>query len=177
MSFSSLQNASFFSRRKTKRERKRRREVGFVVIHTSRLERWRREKRSRKARWSGRAILCGIWSWRTTIFVSHTFFRDWIERILNSCTRWTVKRESWSRDRLARVIWRRGLRSKRCRRYRLWKLRGRINRCGRVGGTTKHISAGELLKRINSSSSSGRERRKSVSGVIGRFVRPQNKVI
>ena len=57
------------------------------------------------------------------------------------------------------------------------ELRGRINRCGRVGGTTKHISAGELLKRINSSSSSGRERRKSVSGVIGRFVRPQNKVI
>ena len=28
----------------------------------------------------------------------------------------------------------------RCRRYRLWKLRGSINRCGRVGGT-KHISA------------------------------------
>ena len=30
---------------------------------------------------------------------------------------------------------------------------------------TKHISAGELLKRINSSCSSGRERRKSVSGM------------
>ena len=30
---------------------------------------------------------------------------------------------------------------------------------------TKHISAFELLKRINSSCSSGRERRKSVSGM------------
>ena len=29
----------------------------------------------------------------------------------------------------------------------------------------KHISAGKLLKRINSSCSSGRERRKSVSGM------------
>ena len=44
------------------------------------------------------------------------------------------------------------------------ELRGSINRCGRVLGT-KHISAGELLKRINSSCSSGRERRKSVSGI------------
>ena len=33
------------------------------------------------------------------------------------------------------------------------------------GGKTKHISAGKLLKRINSSCSSGRERRKSVSGI------------
>ena len=31
---------------------------------------------------------------------------------------------------------------------------------------TKHISAIELLKRINSSCSSGRERRKSVSGMM-----------
>ena len=42
---------------------------------------------------------------------------------------------------------------------------------------TKDISAFELLKRINSSCSSGRERRKSVSGMDGRFMRPQNKVI
>ena len=35
----------------------------------------------------------------------------------------------------------------------------------------------ELLKRINSSCSSGRERRKSVSGMKGRLMRPQNKVI
>ena len=35
----------------------------------------------------------------------------------------------------------------------------------------------KLLKRINSSCSSGRERRKSVSGIDGRFIRPQNKVI
>ena len=34
---------------------------------------------------------------------------------------------------------------------------------------TKHISAFELLKRINSSCSSGRERRKSVSGMDGRL--------
>ena len=57
---------------------------------------------------------------------------------------------------------------KRCRRYRLWKLRGRINRCGRVW--TKHISACTLLKRINSSCSSGYERRKSVSGMKGRLI-------
>ena len=49
------------------------------------------------------------------------------------------------------------------------ELRGSINRCGRVGGT-KHGSAFELLKRINSSCSSGRERRKSVSGMDGRLM-------
>ena len=43
--------------------------------------------------------------------------------------------------------------------------------------TTKHISAGKLLKRINSSYSSGRERRKSVSGIIRRLIRPHIKVI
>ena len=36
------------------------------------------------------------------------------------------------------------------------ELLGRINRCGRDGGT-KQISAEKLLKRINSSCSSGRE--------------------
>ena len=35
----------------------------------------------------------------------------------------------------------------------------------------------KLLKRINSSCSSGRERRKSVSGMKGRLMRPQIKVI
>ena len=35
----------------------------------------------------------------------------------------------------------------------------------------------ELLKRINSNCSSGRERRKSVNGIIGRLMRPQDKVI
>ena len=45
------------------------------------------------------------------------------------------------------------------------ELRGRINRCGRDTVETKQISAGKLLKRINSSCSSGRERRKSVSGM------------
>ena len=38
-------------------------------------------------------------------------------------------------------------------------------------------SAGKLLKRINSSCSSGRERRKSVSGTKGRLMRPHLKVI
>ena len=42
---------------------------------------------------------------------------------------------------------------------------------------TKQISAGKLLERINSSCSSGRERRKSVSGMRGRLKRPQYKVI
>ena len=40
---------------------------------------------------------------------------------------------------------------------------------------TNHISATKLLKRINSSCSSGYERRKSVSGIQGRLMRPQNK--
>ena len=50
--------------------------------------------------------------------------------------------------------------------------------CGRsLERTPKHISAIKLLKRINSSCSSGRERRKSVSGINGRLIGPQNKVI
>ena len=52
----------------------------------------------------------------------------------------------------------------------------RENRYGRVGGS-KLLSAGELLTRINSSCSSGRERRKSVSGIKGRLMRPHIKVI
>ena len=42
---------------------------------------------------------------------------------------------------------------------------------------TKHISALELLGRINSSSSSGYERRKSVNGIQGRLMWPQTKAI
>ena len=53
------------------------------------------------------------------------------------------------------------------------ELRGRINRCGRVGGT-KQLSAIKLLTRINSSCSSGRERRKSVSGIKRRLKWPQS---
>ena len=89
---------------------------------------------------------------------------------VNSETRKLIKRSSRAGDL------KKSLKSKRCRRYRLWKLRGRINRCGRVGGA-KQISALKLLKRINSSCSSGRERRKSVSGMKGRLMWPQNKVI
>ena len=77
---------------------------------------------------------------------------------VNTETRALIKRSSRKGEL------KKGFRVKRCRRYRLWKLRGRIDRCGRVG-RTKHISAGKLLKRINSSCSSGRERRKSVSGM------------
>ena len=39
------------------------------------------------------------------------------------------------------------------------------------------LSAGKLLKRIHSSCSSGRERRKSVSGMNVRLMRPHVKVI
>ena len=50
--------------------------------------------------------------------------------------------------------------------------------CSQVAQTNKnHISATKLLKRINSSCSSGYERRKSVSGMQGRLMRPQDKVI
>ena len=42
-------------------------------------------------------------------------------------------------------------------------------------GTTKNGSALELLKRINSSCSSGRERRKSVSGMNGRLIAAAEK--
>ena len=45
-----------------------------------------------------------------------------------------------------------------------------------VGGA-KLLSAVKLLKRINSSYSSGHERRKSVSGIVGRLMWPQNKAI
>ena len=44
-------------------------------------------------------------------------------------------------------------------------------------GGDETFSARKLLERINSSCSSGRERRKSVSGMNGRLMRPQNKVI
>ena len=54
---------------------------------------------------------------------------------VNSETRKLIKRSSRARDL------KKGFKVKRCRRYRLWKLRGRIDRCGRVTGT-KHISAG-----------------------------------
>ena len=77
---------------------------------------------------------------------------------VNSETRKLIKRSSREGELKRRF------KVRRCRRYRLWSLRGSINRCGRVDGTN-HISAGKLLKRINSSCSSGRERRKSVSGM------------
>ena len=44
-------------------------------------------------------------------------------------------------------------------------LRGSINRCGRAGWDESSFCH-KLLKRINSSCSSGRERRKSVSGMM-----------
>ena len=51
------------------------------------------------------------------------------------------------------------------------------NRRGEDVCTTKQLSAGKLLTRINSSCSSGYERRKSVSGMDRRLKRPQKKVI
>ena len=89
---------------------------------------------------------------------------------VNTETRKLVKRSS-RKGELKKTF-----KVKRCRRYRLWKLRGRINRCGRVGGDETYFCL-KLLKRINSSCSSGRERRKSVSGIDGRLMRPQLKVI
>ena len=53
---------------------------------------------------------------------------------VNTETRKLIKRSSRAGDL------KKGLRSKRCRRYRLWKLRGSINRCGELV-ETKHISA------------------------------------
>ena len=50
------------------------------------------------------------------------------------------------------------------------EVRGRVNRCGRVTGSgtvEEDLSARKLLERINSSCSSGYERRKSVSGSGG----------
>ena len=38
------------------------------------------------------------------ICFKNTFFRDWMGRMWNSCTEWRVRRESWLRDHLARVI-------------------------------------------------------------------------
>ena len=83
---------------------------------------------------------------------------------VNSETRKLIKRSSRKKELKEKF------KVKRCRRYRLWKLRGSIIR-GEAYDTmrkkrwTKHISAGKLLERINSSCSSGRERRKSVSGM------------
>ena len=48
--------------------------------------------------------------------------------------------------------------------------------CGRDGGRNIFLHC-ELLKRINSSCSSGRERRKSVSGMDGRLMQAADKVI
>ena len=47
---------------------------------------------------------------------------------------------------------------------------GESIRCGRATEEAKDISARKLLERINSSCSSGRERRKSVSGMEGRLI-------
>ena len=118
------------NRKGAKRARKKSNSEVFLPLLVLRVARWRR--------------CCGIWSWSATIFVWLIFYRDWIKLISNSCTRWIVRRESWWRDHLARVIWKRRLKLKRCRRYRLWSLRGRINRRGRVTGG-KHGSALELL--------------------------------
>ena len=156
--------------------------------------RWCREKKASWWRDRGRGRLvreillcCGIWSWSATIFVSLIFFRDWIRRILNSCTEWMVKRERWLRDHLARGSWKGSLKWTRCRRYRLWKLLGRIGRIYlnlRWGkALANHVSARQLrsarqlLPRISSSCSSGREKRKSVSGMKGRLIRPHIMVI
>ena len=77
---------------------------------------------------------------------------------VNTETRKLVKRSTRAEDLKKKF------KVKRCRRYRLWKLRGSINRCGRVLVDETYFCS-KLLKRINSSCSSGYERRKSVSGM------------
>ena len=81
---------------------------------------------------------------------------------VNTETRALIKRSTRANDLKEKF------KVKRCRRYRLWSLRGSIIRGAVVvlgKRWTNHISAVKLLKRINSSCSSGRERRKSVSGM------------
>ena len=60
---------------------------------------------------------------------------------VNTETRKLVKRSSRKGEL------KKSLKSKRCRRYRLWSLRGSINRCGTrsLEEMTNHISAGKLL--------------------------------
>ena len=89
---------------------------------------------------------------------------------VNTETRKLIKRSSRAGDLKKKF------KVKRCRRYRLWKLRGSINRCGRDGGDETDF-CWKLLERINSSCSSGRERRKSVSGMNGRLDAAADKVI
>ena len=79
---------------------------------------------------------------------------------MNTETRKLIKRSSRARDLKERF------RIDEMSSISTLKLRGSINRCGRVGGT-KHLSACKLLKRISSSCSSGHGRRNSVSGIIG----------
>ena len=139
----------------------------------------KKKEESRRSRWRRRIkVLCGKRSWATTMFVSNTFCRNWIKRISSSCTTWIVKRGRWLRERgLLELNWKERLRLQRCRRYLRWSLRGRIDRCGRGGWGDRGGSARELLERINSSCSSGHEKRKSVNGVNARLMRPHHKVI
>ena len=89
---------------------------------------------------------------------------------VNTETRKLIKRSSRAGDLKERF------KVKRCRRYRLWSLRGSMNRTWtRMVDETDFYN--ELLKRINSSCSSGRERRKSVGGMKGRLKWPHIKVI
>ena len=60
---------------------------------------------SERRRW---VAACVAISWRSMWCV------NWIEPILNSFTRWIRRRESWLRDRLARVIWERCFKWERC---------------------------------------------------------------
>jgi len=110
------------------------------------------------------------------LFQTHSSEIEWnrceILYEVNTETRKLIKRSSREREL------KKSLKLKRCRRYRLWKLRGRINRCGRVtGGDERHFCSQvaqtnklELLKWA-------REEKKCASGIQGRLERPQNKVI
>ena len=89
---------------------------------------------------------------------------------VNSETRKLIKRSSRADD-LKRVF-----EVKRCRRYRRWKLRGRINRCGRVYWDEKIFLRRVALTNKLELLKWAREEKKC-EWDEGRLIRPQIKVI
>ena len=137
-----------------------------TIQTSSRLGGWRRERRKDG---SGRETVWDLIVNNDDISFN-TFFRDWMRLMWNSCTRWIVKRESWWRDRLARVIWKREFKVREMSSISTLEVAWENYRCGRVSWRRNIFLLSKLLKRINSSCSSGRERRKSVSGMKGRLM-------
>ena len=89
---------------------------------------------------------------------------------VNTETRKLIKRSS-RKEELKRKF-----KVKRCRRYRLWSLRGRINRCGRVGGR-RNIFLLEVAETNKLELLKWAREEKKCEWDEGRLMRPQNKVI